>query len=198
MAEIVAPRTFMLRRLLRALTGIALLSGIAATMFSQRFLTIDSGEVKGDAIILLGGAPEGRPERAAELFMQGDAPRILVSGFGDSQSFVRVLERNGVPANLITQESNSRTTWENAKFSVPLLRQMGAHRVIIVTSWYHSRRALACLRHFAPDITFYSRPSYFAYACQEWGRQYVGIFMAFEYVKILRYWVWYGVCPYSL
>ena len=40
---------------------------------------------------------------------------------------------------------------------------MGAQRVIIVTSWYHSRRALACFEHYAPDMKFYSRPSYFGY-----------------------------------
>jgi hypothetical protein len=53
-----------------------------------------------------------------------------------------------------------------------LLRQMGAKRVIIVTSWYHSRRALACFEHYAPDIKFYSRPSYFGYVGKtEDGRQ---------------------------
>jgi uncharacterized SAM-binding protein YcdF (DUF218 family) len=107
-----------------------------------------------------------------------------------------------------------------------LLRQMGAKRVIIVTSWYHSRRALACFEHYAPDIKFYSRPSYFGYVGKtEDGRQRAEDggsaphptlspveaervqaerkaerkaqegYVKSEYVKLLGYWVRYGVCP---
>ena len=56
------------------------------------------------------------------------------------------------------------TTRENALLSIPLLRSHDDTRVIIVTSWYHSRRALNCFRHYAPDLHFYSRPSYSGFA----------------------------------
>ena len=88
-----------------------------------------------------------RPERAAELFKEHAAPRIIVSGFGDCEINRRILLKAGVPANAIQLEDRSRTTRENAGFTIQLLRAENVHRVILVTSWYHSRRALACFEH---------------------------------------------------
>ena len=185
------------RGLLKLLAGLAVLAavlGIAAWLFPQQVLTVDSGPVKADAFVVLGGTVD-RPVRAAELFKEGEAHKILVSGFGNAVSNEHTLERDGVPKTDIILESKSRTTRENAEFSIALLRQMGAHKVIIVTSWYHSRRALACFEHYAPDITFYSRPSYFAYARAEWRPKGVSGFVRAEYLKLAGYWAHYGVCP---
>jgi len=174
---------------------VVVLLGLMSYFFPQRVLTVDSGVCKADVIVVLGGGMASRSERAVQLFMQDEAPKILVSGFGDNVSNEKVLENNGVPAGDISLESKSRTTRENAEFSIPLLRQMDAHRVIIVTSWYHSRRALMCFEHYAPDIKFYSRPSYFGYARTDSNRKKISGYMKSEYWKLLGYWVCYGVCP---
>jgi uncharacterized SAM-binding protein YcdF (DUF218 family) len=172
-----------------------LLAGLAAWFFPRQVLTVDSGPVKADVMVVMGGAWLERPQRAAELFKQGEAPKILVSGSGDYESNEEFLEKGGVPEAAIMLESQSHTTRENAEFSIPLLRQMGAHRVIIVTSWYHSRRALMCFEHYAPDIKFYSRPSYFAYSRTQWHPKGISGDIKAEYVKLLGYWLRYGVCP---
>ena len=150
-------------KILLALFVVLIALGVFAWFFPQRVLTVDSGPVKADAMVVLGGTGMERPERAAELFKQDEAPEILVCGEGDCASNEKLLEKEGVTNAAIILECKSRTTRENAEFSIPLLRQMGAHRVIIVTSWYHSRRALMCFEHYAPDIQFYSRPSYAGY-----------------------------------
>jgi len=173
----------------------AILLGLTAFFFPQQVLTVDSGPVKADAIVVLGGGVTERPERAAELFKQREAPEVLVSGKGDCASNERLLEQEGVPEKAITLECGSHTTRENAEFSIPLLRQMGAHRVIIVTSWYHSRRALMCFEHYGAGIKFYSRPSYFAYPRAEWHPKRISGYVKSEYVKLLGYWVRYGVWP---
>ena len=149
-------------KILFAASLLLVLLAAAAWFFPQQVLTVDSGPVKADVLVVLGGRPD-RAVRAAELFQQGAAPKVLVSGLGDNASNKNTLERDGVTNTAIILETKSRTTRENAEFSIPLLRQMGAHRVIIVTSWYHSRRALMCFEHYAPDIQFYSRPSYLGY-----------------------------------
>ena len=141
---------------------LAALLAAFAWFFPQQVLTVESGPVKGDVLVLLGGRPD-RAFRAAELFKQGEAPKVLVTGLGDDVSNKRTLEQNGVTNTAIIMESKSRTTRENAEFSIAILRKMGAKRVILVTSWYHSRRALATFEHYAPDIQFYSRPSYLGY-----------------------------------
>lgn len=225
------------RRLLRssaALLTVLILAALTAWLFPEQLLTVDSGPVKADVLVVLGGGWPDRPERAAELFREDEAPKVLVSGFGDDLLNERRLEKMGVPAADITLENKSRTTRQNAEFSVPILRRMGAKRVIIVTSWYHSRRALHCFEHYGPDIKFYSRPSYFGYLGKiqdgrlpvkaggftpdnssatsraavspaevakvqarrrmEWKQ--VRGHAESEYLKLLGYWVCYGVCPF--
>lgn len=181
-------------KLFAVVGGLLLLLGLAAVSFPQQVLTVDSGATTSDAMVVLGGGVPSRPDRAAELFKAGEAPRILVSGTNDCDWSEQVLETNGVPAAAIERECASRSTFENAKFSIPLLRRMGAHRVIIVTSWFHSRRALATFEHLAPDIKFYSRPAYFGYDAK--NRREVQVYMRMEYLKLIGYWVWHGVAPF--
>ena len=171
----------------------------AAIFFPQWFLCVDSGPVKGDVIVVLGGGSHERPERAAELFRERVAPRIIVSGLGDCKINSRFLVGAGVPSGVIEMEDQSRTTKENAQFVIQFLHRPGllsAKRVIIVTSWYHSRRALACFRHYAPDIQFYSRPSYFAYARADGSRKGIANRIRLEYAKLFGYWVRYGIRPF--
>lgn len=201
------PRTLalLLRRFLQLLlcaacawVVAALLLGYAVYHYPRQTLTVDSGNVKANVIIVLGGGRDERPQRAAELFKQGAAPRILVSGFGDCEADVQLLEKNGVPATVIIRESDSFNTFENAEFSVHLLREMNVDSAIIVTSWFHSRRALTCFEHCAPEITFYSRPSYLTYQPTVINQQDVSNYVKSEYLKLLVYWVWHGVCPFYL
>ncbi len=176
--------------------GLGVVLIVIAILFPQQILTVDSGPVHGDVIVVLGGGTDqGRPEWAAKLFKEGEAPIVLVSGYGDDQLTVRLLRQNGVPHEAIQVENASTSTLENALYSTRMLREMGARRVIIVTSWYHSRRALACFRHVAPDLQFYSRPSYSFYARSEWDRQDTRGHIRTEYVKLLAYWPLYGVWP---
>jgi hypothetical protein len=53
-------------------------SGIAF-IFPHRLLTVESGDVKADALIVLGGETDERPTRAAELYKAGAAPIILLA-----------------------------------------------------------------------------------------------------------------------
>ena len=168
----------------------------AAAIFSpQQFLCVDSGNVTADVIVILGGGSHDRPSRAAELFKQHAAPRILITGAGDDRINRQFLISNGVPSGAIEVENKSVTTRENAEFTVKLLRAEKIHSAIFVTSWYHSRRALKTFEHYAPEIKFYSRPSYFAFARKDWTRNLTKrIYL--EYIKLPGYWIRYGVRPF--
>jgi uncharacterized SAM-binding protein YcdF (DUF218 family) len=186
------------RRCLRVIFLSLLAAGIFLLLLIRWTLTVDSGPVNADAIVVLGGDGDKgahRPRRAADLFQADVAPKILVSGDGDCEMNARLLESLGVPAAAITQEDRSRNTFQNAKFAVPLLQQMDAHRVIIVTSWYHSRRALACFEQAAPGIKFYSRPCYFGVVPWQWDSD-VAYAVVCEGVKLAGYWLRYGVRPF--
>lgn len=177
---------------------LTVLAAALAYFFPQEILCVDSGKVSADAIILLGGGLHERPVRAAELFKEHAAPRIIITGYGDDQINRRLLLAAGVPASVIQVEPRSRTTQQNAEFTTKILRAQGIRRAIVVTSWYHSRRALKCFEHDAPGIKFYSRPSYFAFKAADWkGRAAQVRRQAYwEYVKLPGYWVRYGVNPF--
>ena len=184
------------RRLLLVGASALLLALLAVYLFPRQVLVIDDGRPRADYIVVLGGGSGERPARAAELYRAGVAPRILVSGAGDAAGNRLLLMHRGVPAGAIQLEPDSKTTKENAQFSIPLLRAAGARRVVVVTSWYHSRRALKCFRHYGPDLTFYSCPSYYGYAPADWSREHLRRRIRAEYVKTLGYWLYYGVCPF--
>jgi uncharacterized SAM-binding protein YcdF (DUF218 family) len=86
------------------------------------------------------------------------------------------------------------TTRENALFTIKLLRAEHVHRVILVTSWYHSRRALKTFEHLEPGIKFYSRPSHYNFKRAEWSRDFTRR-VYWEYIKLPGYWVAYGIWP---
>jgi uncharacterized SAM-binding protein YcdF (DUF218 family) len=183
-------------RIALALAVLFLALAAVAFFLPQKLLCVDRGPVKADVIVVLGGGLGERPERAAELFKEHDAPRIIVSGLGDCEINQRILLKAGVPAKAIQLEDKSRTTRENAEFTIELLRAENVHRVILVTSWYHSRRALACFEHYAPEIQFCSRPSYFANARADWPHKNVEHRIYLEYPKLAGYWLCYGVRPF--
>lgn len=179
-----------------ALSAVVLFGLVAwlALRFPKELLCVDSGSATAGALVVLGGDTNGRPRQAAILFNQGCAPRIIVCG-GDV--YRQVLLQAAVPDTAIQLETESRNTKENAAFSVTLLREAGVTNAIIVTSWYHSRRALNCFRKVAPDIEFYSRPSYEGLLDRsEWSRNGIGVHIRDEYIKLLGYWVRYGIAPF--
>lgn len=163
---------------------------LAAISFDDSLLCVRSPLQPGDAIVVLGGEPVVRVTAAAWLATNGLAPRVIVSGKGDCEENRHWLEKHGVPRNCIDLECDSSTTEENARFTVPRLRQLGCKRVIIVTSWFHSRRTLSCFRHYAPEMNFISAP---APRTQAWKyeRGYIGM----EYLKTIAYAVRFGILP---
>lgn len=129
-----------------------------------------------DAIVVLGGGvfgqvPPWRPYpdmnsasdrvwHAARLYHAGKAQRILVSGgqamptpAGDEASAMAALIKDfGVPANAMILEKNSRNTAQNADESTGILRSIGIHRALLVTSALHMPRALLSFRNHDIEV----------------------------------------------
>ena len=183
-------------RILLAIVLAATWAAVVVIYYPEKILCVDSGKATADIIIVLGGGSHERPERAAELFKAHAAPRILLTGEGDDEINRQILIKDGVPASAIEVEGKSRTTKENAEFSLVRLRAEKIHSAILVTSWYHSRRALKTFEHFGPEIKFVSRPSYFAFEAADWKKLGIQKRMRLEFLKLPGYWVRYGVNPF--
>lgn len=174
----------------------AALSG-AAFLWAETFLTVDRPVAKADVIVVLGGETLNRSSRAIELFQRGAASHILISGAGDAELIERRLLAAGIPRSAVAKEASSATTWENAILTARVLRSTHARRVILVTSWFHTRRASATFRHVMPEIEFFP-----AAARQDWSTHVHYKVerirtLSREYLKLFWYLPRYGVWPWA-
>ena len=111
-----------------------------------------------DVIIVLGSglnrdlspnpATIRRGERAAALWKAGYAPMLICSGGyatwasrSEADGCAQVLRENGVPADVILLEQQSRSTEENALYSHQIMQAHGWKTALVVSDGYHLLRA---------------------------------------------------------
>ncbi len=143
--------------------AILLLTGVVAYLFRYQLLTglagylvIDDQLQPADLIFVLSGDVDTRPFRAAELFEQGLAPRIVVARAEDSPAAelglypnisdvtVEILQELGVPGENITLlhvEGGATSTRDEAIILRGYLEGHSFERIILVTSAFHTRRS---------------------------------------------------------
>lgn len=165
------------------------------TQFWRHCLVVSVPMAKADALIVLGGEPSARPTEAARLYREGVAPLVFVSGVGDAASNKRVLMEEGVPEKAIRLEPDSVTTYTNARFLRPLLSRAGVHSALIVTSPFHTRRALATFRKVIPEIRFGVTDASIGWWGRPEGRGDLDRFALIEFFKTAEYMVIYGIFP---
>ena len=123
---------------------------------------------KADAIVVLGGciAPATPPAtltadlyssadrgwQVARCYHAGKAPKVLFSGIGEGPGLEEFLLALGVPREAIILESDSRNTYENAKFTEMKLKELNAKRVILITSSWHMARSVAVFKRFGVEV----------------------------------------------
>jgi uncharacterized SAM-binding protein YcdF (DUF218 family) len=88
---------------------------------------------------------------AAYLYHQGVAPNLLLTGGyipwmnerqAPANDMAEILGMLGVPEGALWYETESRNTYENARFTRQILAQKGIDRIILVTSAMHMPRAV--------------------------------------------------------
>src|SRR5437762_996997 len=141
-----------MRRLRRTLIAFIIV-GLALYCASGGYWLVLDAPEKADVILTLEGENDVRVARGLELLRQGYAPRLMMNlhpgmrVFGAdklrlAQLFIATLPpadaaRTGVCA------IGAASTKEETHDAEPCLRAMGAHAVLLVTSDFHTRRALA-------------------------------------------------------
>ena len=130
-----------------ALAGLLLLALVAS---SGRFLVVDRPR-KSDIIVVLAGETDRRPKRGLELLNQGYAPRLVLDVPAEAKIYQWMQTElaqqyvQGLPqAKLITIcPIYGFSTREEAREAGRCLKSVGGRRVLLVTSDYHTRRALS-------------------------------------------------------
>jgi uncharacterized SAM-binding protein YcdF (DUF218 family) len=103
-------------------------------------------------------------QRAAQLYLQGFAPKVIMSGgLGnftkemwtekEADKFAAIAIQMGVPREVILIENNSSNTGENILFTQKLLEEKGLflQSFIVVQKPYMERRAYATFKKHWPD-----------------------------------------------
>lgn len=113
-----------------------------------------------DTLLVMGAAQyDGVPspvfarrlDKALRLYRAGCAPRILVTGgnkpgdrFTEGEAGARYLREHGVPEHALLSETESRSSFQNLSFSLPLV---SGDRLLIVTDDLHAPRTRLLAKH---------------------------------------------------
>jgi uncharacterized SAM-binding protein YcdF (DUF218 family) len=159
--------------------GLLPLGRLIMAPLEERFPPWDAMRGAPDGIVVLGGViepevterPNSGLNEAAErltaiaalarrypaakiLFSGGDI--LLAAGGGSEAQFAAALfESFGIPPSRIILEDRSRTTAENAAFSLPLANPKPGERWLLVTSAWHMPRAIGAFRRTGFPVEAY-------------------------------------------
>lgn len=143
------------------------------------FIFVEDKPEKVDAIMVAGGSFPEPAEIAAELFLRGLAPHVIIGGgvsvklgaFPGSRTkrevytgqygtefdfYLDVLLRNGVPRRAILGENRASFTRENAVFARQIVDASGIalHKAMLVCKSFHARRCLMFYQSAFPQTQF--------------------------------------------
>ena len=155
-----------------------LIDDISSFIFAEDELT------EADLIVAVGSSYPDIPMKAADLYHNGYARQILVTGKysyqcecfpgvsydadlytgaydSEARFYTAVLMKNGVPLDAILREDEARCPKENALFTKLLLEKLELEfpRMILVCPAYQSRRFQMLFQAAFPDSEIYMRPS---------------------------------------
>lgn len=161
------------------LLGLLVLVVLAAALFVfhqailagfGEWLVVNEPPRHADVIVVLSGdGPQAsRAARAAELYRAGWAPIVVASGsavrsyLSEADLTARDLMLRGVPDRSIVRfRHQSRYTLAEARALAQFCAAHGWHRLLVVTSNYHCRRASYIFHHVFPpgdEIHFVAAP----------------------------------------
>lgn len=134
---------------------------LAMVVGSGRFLVVDQPR-KADVIVVLAGETDRRPARALELLKQGYAKRMILNVPAEakiyqwSQPELAAKYVQGLPeaASITICPIYGFSTKEEAKDVARCLEASGGRDVLLVTSDYHTRRALSVFSQEAPGHNY--------------------------------------------
>jgi vancomycin permeability regulator SanA len=146
-------------RILVVLLLVAVL--IALARQAGHFLVVDEPE-KSDAIVVLAGDTRVRPAHALELMRKGMAPHVFLDAETRDviydQRLTEIAQRyvDGLgEANRVSVcPIEGFSTLAESDDARRCLQSLAPHRVLIVTSDFHTRRALMIFRHHLPQYQF--------------------------------------------
>src|SRR3989344_1843468 len=110
-----------------------------------RYLAPSDNLSRADAIVVVSGDSD-RMRQAIDLYKQGYAPKLILSGAArdgiTSNALAMHIEasQSGIPNEAVILEEKANNTYENALYTKEIVLSQGMQNIILVTSPYHQRR----------------------------------------------------------
>jgi len=155
---------------------------------------------RADVIVVHGGNV-ARRGYGIELYRRGLAPELWLTGYASGQAYTTKLmvKEGGIPQRafrfLVTT-----STWSDGKQIAAAIRARKLHSVLIVTDWWHSRRALCStkqqLQGYDVEIIFEPSPAP-AGPDNWWENAEMRSHVVDELVKLGYYALRYGMAPWG-
>ena len=102
--------------------------------------------------MILGGGDDDRVREGLRLADEFPSVKVVVTG--DGGRILSGLRDAGLAECRIEIETAAESTYENSDFTAPILKRLGAKRVVLVTNWFHAPRSLAVFRKGQPQREF--------------------------------------------
>lgn len=126
------------------------------------WLLVVNDPQKSDVIVVLAGETDSRPALGLKLLEEGYAPHLILNVPAEARIYQWTqpeLARkyvDGLPqASAITVcPIHGQSTRDEAREAASCLADSAGHNVLLVTSDYHTRRALSIFRHEIRDRSF--------------------------------------------
>ena len=158
------------------------------------YLSPSNNLVKADAILVVSGDND-RMKHAIDLYKQGLAPKLILSGAASggltSNALVMHLEASaaGIPNESVIMEEKATNTFENAFYTKEIITNQGMDNVILVSSPYHQRRVYETFRSVfkGSGVKLQNSPStYSEWRYNNWWQSERGLYLTqSETAKIL-------------
>ena len=184
--------------------------------FAAKPLRISQAPEKADCIVVFAGGVgesgqvgqgyEERVKYAVDFYKNGYAENLIFSSgymyFYKEPVIMKALAVSlGVPENAVTLETNSKSTYENVKFTFELLNKSGYKKILLVSSPYHMKRAALVFNKIAkgldvvytpvPNSLFYNRNFINAHGKRYLMKANLSQIRAIihEYFSLIYYWL---------
>ena len=123
--------------------------------FLADFLEIDMPVQSADVAIVLGGGGGERVRAAVDLYKQGHAPYLMMSGgprfhHSEAHYMKEYAVHLGVPREHILLETLANSTHTNAELTLDIMENLNMTSALVVTSGFHTRRAYTLFRSIWP------------------------------------------------
>lgn len=163
----------------------------------KNFLIVSDEPTPADVIIVLGGGCTNRIDYGVSLYKSEYADTLLLSGgytsggISESEAMKARALSLGVPDNALLTENRSLSTFENARYSLEIVKEQKFTSALIVTSPYHTRRTGIIFNQVFKgiDITICSFQNSPSNTNENWEDDYSPQQIALEYLKIGGYYL---------